>query len=54
MKAKSVICGRDIGEIGEKNYCSKDIEIPNALGWCNDCLKRLPIWPVNDDVGGEG
>lgn len=48
-KEKFVLCRRDLSEIGEpKKYCAKPINAqtkPNRLDWCDDCLKRLPIWP---------
>lgn len=29
-------------------YCMNPIETLNALDWCNDCRKRLPLWPKDD------
>ena len=45
---KYVLCRRDIGPIGVKEYCAKDITFHNGLDWCADCLKRMPIWPTGD------
>lgn len=42
-----VLCRRDIGEIGEKKYCAKPIKTKHRLNWCDDCLARLPYWPVD-------
>lgn len=58
MKDKIILCRRDFGAIGEPEYCAKDIKTNNGLNWCDNCLKRLPIWPRDNDhhldVGGEG
>jgi hypothetical protein len=63
-----ILCRRDIGTIGVRDYCARPLSKVNPLNWCDDCLKRLPIWAsdyIADDVdldledwmreyGGEG
>lgn len=50
MGNKIVACRRDFGAIGTIEYCSKTIKTSNGLNWCDDCLKRLPIWPSGEEV----
>lgn len=48
MGTKFVTCRRDFGAIGEHNYCAKSIKKANGLDWCDECLKRIPIWPSGE------
>lgn len=48
MGDKIILCRRDFGAIGTVDYHSKPIKTPNGLNWCDDCLKRLPLWPSNE------
>ena len=45
-----VLCRRDVGEIGERKYCSKPIKRRNPLNWCEGCASRLPIWPTDSNA----
>ena len=46
MDDRYVLCRRDVAEIGQpKNYCARPIKTRNPLNWCDDCQRRLPIWP---------
>lgn len=47
MEKKIVCCRREVGEDwNKKEYCNKTITTKNPLNWCDEDLKRLPIWPV--------
>ena len=48
--ARYVLCRRDIGPIGKREYCAKSIKTPNKLNYCPACLARGPIWPMVDSV----
>lgn len=36
---------------GKESPCGQRITRRNALGWCQDCRSRLPLWPP-DEAGG--
>ena len=43
---KYVLCRRQVQEIGEPvKYCARPIKKENSANWCQECGKRLPIWP---------
>ena len=46
--SRFVLCRRDVGPIGERDYCSKPINRAHALDWCDSCLSRLPLWPSEE------
>ena len=41
-----ILCRKTVNDIGEPTkYCSRPIEKQNHLDYCEECRRRIPIWP---------
>ena len=45
---KRIIREHDDGRLPDLCMRGFDKITGNPLGWCDECRKRLPIWPAND------